>query len=392
VGLALGCAMSAALAMSQAHAAGEIVIGLTYVDSGPFKTQGIGTVAAVEIAVSEINTAGGINGKKIRIVKFETGGDPKQAVVAVRKFAQDDKALAIIGPLSSGEAGAAFNVGERLGIVQIPNASSAPGLTKGKSYAFRVTEDEFKQFTRLLASMKRKNVPLKRVEIFYVSDIRIGQILGQKLMPAALKKFGINFGKPIGYSKTSFDMAPQATKAMKNKPTVISVAGFYARSAKVIKEMRRQGFKGRMIGSALFADPNNAELFGDAAANGTLFSMSYYPGISAKAEAFSKKFIAETKKRGIKRAFPHHIDAQTYDIVYLLKQVMEKAGVTGDPKKLAAERTAIRDTLKNITFNGVIGNNICFDGNGDAELPAYIIEMKAGKWTEFDRHPADKCK
>lgn len=392
IGTAFAMALTAAVYSPVAIAAdGEIVIGLTYVNSGPFKTQGVGTEAAVDIAVSEINAAGGVNGKKLRVVKFETGGDPKQAVVAVRKFAQDDNAVAIIGPLSSGEAGAAFGVGERIGIVQIPNASSAPSLTKGKSYAFRVTEDEAKQFGRLISSMKKKNVPLGRVEIFYVSDIRIGKILGQKLMPGILKKNGVNVGTPIGYSKTAFDMAPQATKAMKSKPTVISVAGFVARSAKVIKEMRRQGFKGRMIGSALFADPNNAELFGDAAADGTLFSMSFYPGISAKAQAFTAKFNAETKKRGIKRAFPHHIDAQTYDIVYLLKAAMERAKTTGAAANIAKERTAIRDAITKVTFNGVVGDNICFDKNGDAELPAYIIEMKGGKWTEFDRHPASKC-
>ena len=70
---------------------------------------------------------------------------------------------------------------------------------------------------------------------------------------------------------------------------------------------------------------------------------------------------------------------------------MEKAGVTGDTAKIAQERVAIRDHLKGITFSGVVGNNICFDQNGDAELPAYIIEMKGSKWTEFDRYPADKC-
>ena len=71
---------------------------------------------------------------------------------------------------------------------------------------------------------------------------------------------------------------------------------------------------------------------------------------------------------------------------------MEQAKVTGDASKLKAERTAIRDALKGITFTGITGTNVCFDQNGDAELPGYIIEMKGGKWTLFDQHPADKCK
>ena len=144
---AVAAATVGLMAAGSAFAANQIVIGLNNVKSGPLKSPGEGTELAVDIAVAEINKAGGINGMQIKIVKFDTGSDPKQAVVATRKFAQDDGALAIIGPFSSGEAGAAFPVGERLGIVQIPNASSAPGLTKGKSYAFRLTEDDGKQFT-----------------------------------------------------------------------------------------------------------------------------------------------------------------------------------------------------------------------------------------------------
>ena len=388
-GMLVAIAALAAAALP-ARAADEIVLGLSNVQSGPLKTPGEGTEIAVDIAVAEINASGGINGKQLRVAKFDTGGDPKQAVVAARKFAQDDNALGIIGPFSSGEASAAFGVGERLGIVQIPNASSAPKLTAGKSFAFRLTEDEGKQWFRLLASMKRKGVPLKRAEIFYVSDERISKIVGTVIMPIGFKKNGIPFGKPIGYSYTSFDLAPQATRAMQSRPDVIAVASVAAPAAKVLKEMQRQGFKGRMIGSQLFADPNNIDLFG-ADQDGTLFAAGFFYDLNDQSRAFSKKFDAGVKKRGIKRPFPHHVDAQAYDIVYLFKQAMEKAGVTGDPARIEEERTAIRDALKGIVFTGITGKNVCFDANGDAELPGYIIEMKGGKWTLFDQHPADKC-
>ncbi len=387
---ALAIATVGLLAAGSAFAANEIVIGLNNVKSGPLKTPGEGTELAVDIAVKEINAAGGIGGKQIRIVKFDTGSDPKQAVVATRKFAQDDGALAIIGPFSSGEAAAAFPVGERLGIVQIPNASSAPGLTKNKPYAFRLTEDEGKQFIRLMKTIKRKNVPAKNAEVLYVSDERISKIVGVFLMPKLMKKFGISVGKPIGFSYSSFDLAPQVTKAMQSNPDIVGVASVGPPAAKALKELRRQGFKGRMIGSQLFADPNNIDLFGSDA-DGTLFAAGFWYKLNAKTRAFSKKFDAEVKRHGLKRPFPHHVDAQAYDIVYLLKQAMEKAGVTGNPSKLKAERAAIRDALKGIVFTGITGENVCFDQDGDAELPGYIIELKGSKWTLFDQHPADKC-
>ncbi len=135
-GRLLAAAAASVVAMWSASAsAQEIVLGLAMVKSGPLKTVGEATETSVDIAVEEINAKGGINGKKIKLVKFDTGSDPKQAATATQKFVQDDNALAIVGPFSSGEAAVAFPVGERLGIVQMPNAASTPGLTANFSYA-----------------------------------------------------------------------------------------------------------------------------------------------------------------------------------------------------------------------------------------------------------------
>ena len=112
-------ALAAGLATTTvpAVAADEIVIGLSYGRTGIYSSINKTTEVAVDIAVEEINSAGGINSKQVRIVKFDTAGDPKQAVVAVRKFAKDDKALAVIGPFSSSEARVSFAAGEREKIV-----------------------------------------------------------------------------------------------------------------------------------------------------------------------------------------------------------------------------------------------------------------------------------
>ena len=111
-----------------------------------------------------------------------------------------------------------------------------------------------------------------------------------------------------------------------------------------------------------------------------------------KTRAFTKKFAAENAKRGLsEKKIPHHTDAQGYDIVYLLKQAMEKANVTGDKGKLKAERTAIRDALKGIRFSGITGENVCFDAINDAQLPGYIIEINDQKWSKIDEWPPEKC-
>ena len=376
---------------SLSKAADQVVIGLTMVKTGFLKTPGEATETAVDIAVSEINASGGINGKQIKLIKYDTGSQAKQAVVAVQKFVKDDGALAIIGPFSSGEAKAAFPVGERLGIVQIPNASSGPGLTKGYTYAWRLTESEGVQFARVLKSLKKKGVDISKAEIMYISDEYVSSLVGKFVYPGLFKAFNVKHGKAVTLQYKSFDVAPQVAKIIKRNPNVVALAATPDSASKVMKELRRQGFKGRIIGSQIFSDPNALGKFGSEA-NGLIFVAGFWWDKNAKTRAFTKKFAAENAKRGLsEKKIPHHTDAQGYDIVYLLKQAMERANVTGDKSKLSAERTAIRDALKGIRFSGVTGENVCFDKINDAQLPGYIIEINNLKWTKIDEWPPEKC-
>jgi len=380
-----------AIAAINPAGADEIVLGLNMVKSGVLKNVGEATETSVDIAVDEVNAAGGIAGKKIKLVKYDTGSDPKQAATGTQKFAEDDKALAVIGPFSSGEAAVAFPVGERLGIVQISNSSSQPGLTANYSYAWRFVSDEGKQFTRLLNTLKRKSIKVEKAEILYVSDERVSNISGTRFYPAILKANNVAFGDPIAFQYASFDLAPQVSQALERKPDVIALAGTPDSAGKVIKELRRQGFQGRVIGSQIFADPNSIDLFGRDA-DGMLIVAGFWWDRTDATRKFTQRFADENARRGLtSKKIPHHTDANAYDIVYLLKQVIEKVGASGDAAKLQEERTAIRDALKTVRFSGVTGDLTCFDAERDAQLPGFVIEIKDLKWNLFDSWPADPC-
>ena len=391
IGVLISAAAVLAIAAINPAGADEIVLGLNMVKSGVLKNVGEATETSVDIAVDEVNAAGGIAGKKIKLVKYDTGSDPKQAATGTQKFAEDDKALAVIGPFSSGEAAVAFPVGERLGIVQISNSSSQPGLTANYSYAWRFVSDEGKQFTRLLNTLKRKSIKVEKAEILYVSDERVSNISGTRFYPAILKANNVAFGDPIAFQYASFDLAPQVSQALERKPDVIALAGTPDSAGKVIKELRRQGFQGRVIGSQIFADPNSIDLFGRDA-DGMLIVAGFWWDRTDATRKFTQRFADENARRGLtSKKIPHHTDANAYDIVYLLKQVIEKVGASGDAAKLQEERTAIRDGLKTVRFSGVTGDLTCFDAERDAQLPGFVIEIKDLKWNLFDSWPADPC-
>ncbi|HUT48953.1 MAG TPA: ABC transporter substrate-binding protein [Alphaproteobacteria bacterium] len=380
----------AAAMMTLEASARELVIGLSYGKTGRYSSIGKTTEAAVDIAVREINAKGGVNGMKIKLVKFDTAGDPRQAVVAVRKFAQDDKAIAVIGPFSSSEARVAFPAGERLGIVQIPNASSAPKLADKFSYAYRATESEYLQFIRVVTTLKKKGMLKKNVAILYAPDDVVSKAVGLFIMQPIFKQFGVKLAtKPIGFRTEAFDLSPQVSQLKGLKLDYVGVAGITPIAIRVLKEMRRQGVNTPMIGGQIWADPEIIKRMGKAA-DGSVFIVSFWYKRNARSLAFSRKFVAEVKKMGIDKPFPHHVDASAYDTVYILAAAMRQAKVTGDPAKLKAERTAIRDTLAKITVPGVIGD-ICFEKNGDAQLPGYVITMKNGQWELLEEHKPLPC-
>ena len=386
--LAATTGLLAAPALGQTR---EIVLGLSMVKSGPLKSPGEATETCVDLAVGEINAAGGVNGMRIRLEKFDTGSDPRQAATAAQKFARDDNALAIVGPFSSGESAVAFPIGERLGIVQVSTSASQPGLTANFSYAWRLTEDEGKQFGRLLTSLSRKNVPASRAEIIYISDERISNITATQFYPALLRARNIPFGEPVSFQYRTFDVAPQVTQILQRNPQVVALAATPDGAGKVLRELRRQGFTGRVIGSQIFADPNSVELFGPEG-EGMLIVAGFWWDRNDATRAVTRKYAEENARRGLTtKRIPHHSDAQAYDTVYLLKQAMERARVTGDRASLAADRTAIRDALRGIRFTGVTGEDTCFDAARDAELPGFIVEIKSQAWSLFDSFPADSC-
>lgn len=387
IGTIIGVGLTASTIPVQAA---DIVLGLSFGKTGLYSTINKTTEVAVDIAAAEINAAGGINGKKLRIVKFDTAGDPKQAVVAVRKFARDDGALGVIGPFSSSEARVAFAAGEREKIVQIPNASSAPKLADKFSYAYRLTESEYLQFIRVVKTMKKRNALKKSVAIMYGTDDVVSKAVGLFIMKPILTKEKVKITGPIGFATKAFDVSPQVSQLKGKAIDYVGLAGITPIAIRVLKEMRRQNINVPIIGAQIWADPEIVKGMG-ADGEDAVFAAPFYYDLNDRTRDFTKKFVAGAKAQGIDKPWPHHVDAAAYDIVYVFKKAMEVAKITGDPSKVKAERTAIRDVLGKISYDLVEGK-VCFEKNGDAQLPGYIMTMKNKKWELLDSHPALPCK
>lgn len=209
-------------------------------------------------------------------------------------------------------------------------------------------------------------------------------------MPKVLKGAGWKIvDEPIGFQTAAFDLSPQVSKLAGQTPSIVAFGGLHETAIKLVRELHRQGIKGTLVGSQVFADPDIAEKLGPDG-EGTLFMSWYWWDLNDRTRAFEKKFIEAMKKYSLNKTGAHHVDASAYDIVYVFADAMRRAGVTGDPAKLEAERNAVREALLKTNYEGISGH-ICFDKDRDAELAGYVIGIKNGHRQLIDIHPSDKC-
>jgi branched-chain amino acid transport system substrate-binding protein len=378
-------ATAAALALpairsAGAQGSGELLIGFSHVATGPLQGALITNKVAAELALADIHAAGGVNGKRLRLSIFDTAGDPRQAQVATRRFAEDEGALCILGPASSGECRVAFPAGERLGIVQCSNSATAPGITDRMSFAFRNTSDELTQFRRLLKAMKNKGMAARNAAIIYATDEFVSKTLGETVFPQAFKEAGVPVEKTIGFAFQSFDISAQVAELVRNPTDLVAIGGTIEPAVKVIKELRRQGHRGRVVGSGVMSDPTLPEKVGQDG-EGTLYPTFFYSGLNERTRSFTSRFAEGTRAANMVRTAPHHTDAATFDILHIYAEAMRRAQVTGEASKRTAERQAIRDELRRMqswNYEGVLGRT-WFQEDGSARLPAHVIEVKDGK-------------
>ena len=365
----------------------EILLGNLFAGAGPFATLAKTNEIAAQMAVEEINAAGGVNGKKLKIVSFDTAGKPEQAVVGVRKLAEDDRVMAIIGPFSSGECRVAFPVGERTGVVMMSMASSAPKLAEPFTYGLRNTSDEGYMFQRVMKTLQEKKYPIATGAMAYATDDVISKTMGEIVLPNIMKAAGTELKGSVTFQTQAFDLSAQVSQLKATPTDLIGVGSGPDAAIRLAQELRRQGHQGRLVAGSTIADSELAIRMG-ATGNGTVIPTTFFGGVSDKAKAFEAEFVKRAKAAGVDRTAASQFDAAAYDIVLFYAHAMKEGKVTGDPARLATERTAVRDILRAMPPFPALEGPISFGKNGDALKPVYIIEMQGGKWNLIATHPA----
>ena len=368
-----------------ANAADELKIGYLVAKSGPFVSLSRTNTIGAQIAVDEINASGGINGKQLTLVEFDTAGDPDQAVVGLRRLAQDEDVLAIVGPFSSGEARVAFPQAERAGVVSMSMASSAPGLAEPFTYGFRNTTNEGIMISRAVATLKKVDPDASTSSIAYATDDAISVAIGTQILPAVLERAELPVQNVVSFKYAAFDLSVQASQLSETSADVVAVGAPPEAAIKLANEMRRQGHEGRLVAGSTVFDVTLPERIGEAGI-GSVFPTTFYWDLNEETKAFSAEFKTRAEAEGVERTVPTQFDSATYGIVKMFAHAMEEAGATGDEDNLEAERTAVRDQLTSLKGFPTLEGPISIGEDGDAIKPTYVMEITDAGWKLLEVH------
>ncbi len=377
-------AMTSTVALAQE----PIKIGVAFGLTGMWSDWAKRNIIALNMAVEEINAAGGVNGMPLKPVIYDTASKPTEATRVVRKLATDDKVIAILGPFSSSECEVAFPVGNRIGIVMIAQASSKPGVAAAnRPYAFRNVVDELKKAIPTLKKWKvRYNI--KTVVIVHDTKDAVSRALGTMVLPGVSKKLGlkiVNAGKFVTYTTGDFDMSPQVTRLKSFDFDGIVFGGVYADGVTFIKEARRQGLNQPMVAG----NPLMHSLFpmrAGKAGEGTYTSTEFYHWMDKPSvKKFTEEFVKRAKEKGFDPPYPLQFDVSVYDSTRMLARVMKERGITNKPEDLAKDRKLIMKGLIDLKDFPGVATSLAFDKkSGDADRKIFVVVAEGGEWVLVD--------
>ncbi len=338
---------------------GNIKIGLIAPLTGDVATIGQGTKSAAELAISEINSAGGVNGRMLTLISEDGKCDGKESVSAVTKLVNIDKVDAIVGGTCSSESVAAAPIAEKAKVVMISPVSSSPALTTAGDYIFRdYPSDSFqgsKAADFAVNTLKAKNIAV----LSCLSDWCQGI---QQVFKDKTTSLGANIVADEKYDdKATKDLKTQLTKIKATNPDLVYFLGYTDGTVIGLKQAKEVGLNAKILGGDAWGDPKVVAGAGYAA-EGTMYLIpASVPNVTFDS-AFEKATGSNEVTIGAR---------ESYDAVKILAQVMKDVGTNG---------TKIKDALYKVQgYQGVSGN-ISFDKNGDISSTNYDIKIvKDGK-------------
>ena len=358
---AIAIAAAVALPILPAFAAEEIPVGEFASLTGASASFGQSSHKGTELAVDQINAAGGVLGKKLRLLTEDDQSQAGQPATIVRKLISQDNVVAILGEVASSKSLEAAPICQQNKIPMITPASTNPKVTEVGDYIFRICFID--PFQGTVMSKFARERGWKKIAV--LTDVKQDYSVG--LTEFFVKDIKANGGEIVReqkYSSGDKDFKPQLTSIKAAQPDAIFVPGYYGEVALIAKQARLLGIKVPLLGGDGWVGDSLLKVAGKSL-DGCYFSSHF--SASDKAERVQKFVALYKEKYG---EVPDDMAALGYDSAMILAEAMRRAGTT----ESAPLRNAIAATKG---FHGVTGL-ITLDEKRNASKPAVILSIDKG--------------
>lgn len=358
----LGLAVAAAMSALAGPAAAQTVIGVSAPMTGPRAMLGRNFKNGVELAVAEINKAGGVLGKPLQVVYEDDQADnPNAAMNAVNRLMKVDKVPLMIGPHFSVAQLATQKSYCDGSILSITGASGIPVTANGCKFVVRSRANDNTQ-SKALVAYAMNTLKLNKIGVIYVND-DFGKA-GADRVVQNIKDMGLTPVGVEGHNAEDKDFSAQLGRLRSAGAQMVILWTHDNEAALIVRQARQMGLPIKFAGSTSLSQPIFIKLAGEAG-EGAISSSDFVPSNpEPKTRDFVKKFQQQYKYEAELYA------ATYYDATYLAAKAIQMAGGT-DPAK-------VREAFGKIQYSGILGDYKC-EANGDCNHQIHIVEIHKGQ-------------
>ncbi|AWI13337.1 ABC transporter substrate-binding protein [Caldifermentibacillus hisashii] len=347
-----------------------IKIGANLELSGEVASYGQSISEGMELAIEEINDSGGVDGKKIKVVKVDNKSDNAEAASAATRLTSQENVLAIIGAATSGNTIAQAQIANDTKTILLSPSGTAPNVTENEDgsineYVFRTSYIDPFQGT-VAANFAAKELGVKTAAIYSdsASDYAKGLAAAFK---ETFQKAGGKIVAEESYVAGDTDFRSTLTRIKSANPEFVFIPGYYEEVGLIVKQARESGVTVPLMGADGWDSPTLVDLAGKDALNNTFITNHYSAqDPDTKIQEFVTKFKEKYKDKS-----PDAFNALGYDSVYLLVDAIKRAG--------SLDREAVKDALAETKDISLVTGVVTIDKKHNPIKSATILEYVDGE-------------
>lgn len=358
-----------------------VLIGIAVAQTSNTALLGQEEVVGAQVAEDFFNSRGGVNGRPVKLVYQDTGGDEAGAINAFQTLISSSKVVGIVGPTLSQQAFAADPIADKAGVPVIAPSNTAAGIPQIGQYVTRVSAPVAVYAPNAIKTALDQNANIKKVAVFFAQNDAFSKSETATFQSAAKDTFKLDVVTVQTFQTTDTDFTTQATNALNLQPDLIIISGLASDGGNLVKQLRDLGYIGVIIGGNGLNTPNIFPVCG-AQCDKMLVAQAYsYQLKSDVNQAFRDAYKAKQKKE------PPQFSAQTFTAVQVFVEALRALDKQTKLSTMSLDqlRTALNKQVQAGTYDtplGKINFTLVKKTSGDQgggellQLQFYVAQVK----------------